>query len=340
MPGEGFHTIVDIPQFKSQTGYQIKNCFMGSCFTENIGNKMARLKYDTDINPFGILYNPISVASGIEMLMERKEFKESDLVKQNGIWHSFYHHGRFSSTDKKEVLEKINNRIHFSHNYLKNSGFLFVTFGTAWVYNLKGTGKTVSNCHKVPSGNFERIRLTIDEIVEKYRTVLNNLWQINPGIEVIFTVSPVRHWKDGAVENQRSKSILLLAADRIVKNSAGRCNYFPAYEIVMDELRDYRYYAEDMVHISPTAVEHIWNKFESALIREESQKLSTKIKPLIASIEHRPIYKYTKEHLNFVKKQLINVTSFKQKYPFLLFDSEIEYVNTQIKEIEEKMKLR
>lgn len=332
-----FQTLVDIPDFKWETGYSKKNVFMGSCFTENVGNRMADLKYQIDINPFGILYNPISVANGIQLLLNGKEFAEHDLVYENSLWHSFSHHGKFSSPDKKQTLENINSRLKISSDFLKQADFLFITFGTAWIYKLIETGETVSNCHKIPSKKFERIRLSVDEIVATYNKLLVTLWDINPELKVIFTVSPIRHWKDGAIENQRSKSVLLLAVDELIKNYDKNCAYFPSYEIVMDELRDYRFYTEDMLHISDVAITHIWEKFEEALIDRNSQKLAKEIQQINSALKHRPFNKYTKEHLIFIKKQILKLELIEQKYPFIDLVKEKQKFNEQKKDIESNL---
>jgi hypothetical protein len=188
--GLKFQTEVKIPDFAWQTGYRKRNLFMGSCFTENIGQKMENLKYPVDINPFGILYNPVSVANGLRFLLQNKKFTEQDLVQHNGLWHSFYHHSRFSSPDVKEALANINNRIESSAEFLKNADFLFITFGTAWVYDYKLTGQTVSNCHKIPDKEFRRFRLTPGEIVEEYRQLLSELWKLNPEIKAFLLSVP------------------------------------------------------------------------------------------------------------------------------------------------------
>ena len=253
-----FRTAVNIPGFRFKTGYNHLNLFIGSCFTENIGAKMAELKYPVDINPFGILYNPASVAEGIKILMDGLSFTEADLFQQEGLWHSLWHHSRFSGTSIEETLEKINGRIRSSSEYLKNADFLFITFGTAWIYRFKNSGQIVSNCHKLPEGDFVRARLSVEEISDEYRMLCDKLNAFNPSLKIVFTVSPVRHWRDGATENQRSKAILHLAVERIVQENSGFCSYFPAYELVMDELRDYRFYSPDMIHISDIAVDFIW----------------------------------------------------------------------------------
>jgi hypothetical protein len=298
-----FHTTVEIPMFKKQTGYSKKNMFLGSCFTENIGNRMAELKYNIDINPFGILYNPLSVANGLRILLDKKVFTSEDLVEYDGLWHSFFHHGRFSLPNKKETLDIINNRIKTSAEFLKSADFLFITFGTAWVYKYKKTGQTVSNCHKIPANEFERMRLSVDEIVQEYKELFSEIRKINPSIQVVFTVSPIRHWKDGAVENQRSKAILLLAIDKLIGDLGHDfCSYFPAYEIVMDELRDYRFYAPDMLHISEVAIDYIWEKFEKSLIDPESQHTAKKVDKIVRAANHKPLHGDTDEYYRFLAK--------------------------------------
>ena len=333
MTNSKFQTIVDIPKFSWETEYSKKNIFMGSCFTENVGNKMAALKYDVDINPFGILYNPISVANGIRILLHKKEFDKSDLIKYDGLWHSFFHHGKFSFSDKNETLEAINNRIQFSAEYIKDADFLFITFGTAWIYKYKATGETVSNCHKIPAKQFRRVRLSVDEIVDEYKQLLAEIYELNPALKVVFTVSPIRHWKDGAIENQRSKATLLLAIEQIIKDSKNNCDYFPSYEIVMDELRDYRFYSEDMIHISDAAIKHIWEKFELALISDESRKISKEVAKIVTAVNHRPFNKFTKEHLLFLQKQLSKLKQFEKTYPFVNLEVEKQKFISQINEI-------
>jgi hypothetical protein len=332
-----FRKLVEFPPFDWQTGYKKKNMFLGSCFTENVGKKMKDLKYDVDINPFGILYNPVSVANGIYILLEGKRFSEHDLVQHNGLWHSFYHHSRFSSSDVNQTLNNINTRIEASSQFLKKADFLFITFGTAWVYKYTETGKTVSNCHKIPSRNFDRVRLSVDEIYKIYMTMLEKLWEINPAVRVVFTVSPVRHWKDGAVGNQRSKAVLLLAIDEIIRNTSKKTAYFPSYEFVMDELRDYRFYAEDMIHISDVAVNYIWEKFEMSLIEPGSISVSKEINRIQAAANHIPFNKFTIEHLKFLKEQKLKIRQLENKYPYLTFEPEQSNFSVQIVEIENKL---
>ena len=332
-----FQTEVEIPEFKWKTGYSKKNLFIGSCFTENIGNKMAALKYNADINPFGILYNPASVANSIQILLKKKQFNERDLIFYNDLWHSFSHHGKFSKTDKNNTLEEINSSIQSSSENMGTTDFLFLTFGTAWIYEFKKTGEVVSNCHKIPASEFKRRRLSVKEISDKYTRLLPEIWKQNPGCKIIFTVSPVRHWKDGAIENQRSKATLLLAIDKITEEfGLEKCAYFPSYEIMMDELRDYRFYAEDMIHISESGINHIWNLFEENVIDNESAHLKTRIQRIIKAYEHKPFNRISKEYLHFLDVALKQVKELQKDFPNLNFELEKNHFMNEIYEIKNK----
>ncbi len=337
MPEVKFQTIVDIPEFHWKTGYGKKNMFIGSCFTENVGTRMLSLKYITDVNPFGILYNPVSVANGLRILINKKFFEKENILEHGGLWHSFFHHGKFSAITADKILSNINKQIKHSSAFLRETDFLFLTFGTAWVYEYKETGQVVSNCHKIPAKEFKRFRLSVEAIVTEYCKLLFDIKKINPGVKVVFTVSPIRHWKDGAIENQRSKATLFLAIDEIIqKVGAETCVYFPAYEIVMDELRDYRFYAEDMLHISDVAIKHIWEIFEGNLIEKPSYKISEKVQKIVKAIKHKPFNPTTKEHLTFLVRSLKQAEELEQKYPNLNFELEKKIFNNKINEINNK----
>lgn len=332
-----FHTVVDLPEYNWKTGYSKKNMFMGSCFTENVGNRMSALKYKVDINPFGILYNPVSVANGLRLLIHNKEFTSEDLIEQGGLWHSFYHHGRFSSHNQTEVLENINSRIKTSSVFIKDADFLFITFGTAWVYKYRKTGQFVSNCHKIPANEFDRERFTVGEITKEYEELLNDIRKVNPLLKVIFTVSPIRHWKDGAVENQRSKAVLVLAIDTLIKKFGNDfCSYFPAYEIVMDELRDYRFYAEDMIHLTDVSIKHIWEKFTQSLIDSESVEISKHVKRIVQAFNHKPIHIKSDEYATFLSQMKKQIKNFILEYPNIDLTEEENYFNNGVKEIVNK----
>lgn len=322
---EIFRTEVKIPDFGSKTGYTKKNMFVGSCFTENIGTRMEDLKYSTDINPFGILYNPESVSNCLNMLLDDRTVSQADLVFHGGLWHSFSHHGRFSGENEVETLQQINRQLLVSSEFLKTADFLFLTFGTAWIYRYKKTGEVVANCHKIPDNEFTRSRLSVTEIVEDYIQLIGKLRNINPGIQIVFTVSPIRHWKDGAVENQRSKSILHVAIDEIISRNSERSSYFPAYELVMDELRDYRFYAPDMLHISDVAVDFIWDKFQQALIDAESRRISGLVQKVVQAARHKPFNKNTPEYKQFVLQIQEQINKLEKEYKNIDFTREKMY---------------
>lgn len=320
-----FQTEVQLPDFRWKTGYREKNVFMGSCFTENVGQRLENANFQVDINPFGILYNPESVAGELEILLNNKIFSESDLIEQNGLWHSFSHHGKFSAADSNEVVSRINERIRFSSAFLKTADFLFITFGTAWVYRHCESKQVVSNCHKIPARDFVRERLSVEQILDRYKRLLPEIWAVNPEVKVVFTVSPIRHWKDGAIENQRSKAILLLAIDQLLQEFKNQCAYFPSYEIVMDELRDYRFYAADMLHMSDVAVDYIYDKFQLALVDEESQQIAGKVLKIRSAVQHKPFNTNTEVFVKFLEQSLQKTLDLEKQYPYLNLKLEKNY---------------
>jgi len=326
-----FLTEIQIPEFPWKMDYSKSMMFFGSCFSENIGQKMLDLKFKVDMNPFGILYNPESIANSLRLLINKKVFTEEDLFFEQGLWNSFYHHSRFSNTDSNVALETINNRISSSAEFLKTVDYLVITFGTSWVYELIKTGKIVSNCHKVPAAEFKRYRLGVYEITETYRDLLEDLWKFNPALKIIFTVSPIRHWKDGAIENQVSKATLLLAIDRL-KTGFGEnvCGYFPSYELMMDELRDYRFYAEDMLHLSPVAVDYIFERFSKTMISKESANLFKDIIKIRKAVLHRPVSPETAKFKQFIQQSLFLVVDLNDQFPFIDFSSERNYFEQEL----------
>lgn len=279
-------TVVKLEQPEFRFGYLNRLMMIGSCFVENMGEKLTYYKFQADVNPCGIVYNPVSVATTLRLLLDGKHFTASDLVYNNGQWVSLWHHGRFSAPEATDCLQKINERLDSSRNHLKKTDVLIITWGTSWIYRYRRDGSIVSNCHKLPSGEFERSRLEVKDIVELYRPLLGRLRELRPELRVLFTVSPIRHWKDGAHGNQLSKAVLLLAIDELCR-SHHFVSYFPSYEIVMDELRDYRFYADDMLHISPQGINYIWEKFSNLYIDESSRRYMPQIDRMNKILEHR-----------------------------------------------------
>ncbi|MDX9881140.1 MAG: GSCFA domain-containing protein [Prolixibacteraceae bacterium] len=321
-----FFTEVEIPPCPWKIDYQSGVMLMGSCFTENIGQRLANLKFNVDVNPFGILYNPVSLANSLKLLMQPRQFEADDLFSDRGVWNSFLHHSRFSGTGKEQVLHTINHQLQQSSLFLREARFLILTFGTAWVYESIHSKQVVSNCHKLPACEFHRYRLTVDEIVATYRTLTDDLQKFNPNIKIVFTVSPIRHWKDGAIENQRSKATLLLAVDQIVKEyGAALCYYFPSYEILMDELRDYRFYASDMLHLSDTAVEYIYSRFCRTMVSDDSLKLAEEVLKIRKAAMHRAFNPASEEYRKFLLYNLRQIDRLTEIFPFLNFKIEKTY---------------
>ncbi len=273
---------------------------------------MQSAGFHTSVNPFGILYNPASISKSIQTILNFKQYDASDLFEYQGLYHSFDHHGKFSGSSPEKVVEKINKEVKDANDYLKDATILIITFGTAFAYSLKSTDTVVSNCHKLPEKTFNRKRLGINEIVENWKVLINQLKQYNPALKLMFTVSPIRHWKDGAHENQLSKSTLLLAIDELT-NQYPHCCYFPSYEIMMDELRDYRFYAGDMLHPSDLAIEYIWEKFSYTFFEKSTFILLDEWFKIKQALEHKPFNPDSEEHKKFLSRTGIKLKEFLSK---------------------------
>jgi hypothetical protein len=279
-------TKVNIAPSPEKITYKNGAMFIGSCFASSIGSQMEMGRMPVMINPAGSVYNPVSVCNTLDIITSGKEFLKDNLYNNNGTWLSFFHYTDFSSDDPLRVLEKINNKSGKALSFLKNAGFLFITFGTARVYRLKETGQIVSNCHKLPSTYFETALLTVNEITELWSGQLDNLHKLFPQLKIVFTISPVRHWKDGAHGNQISKSVLFLAVEELLNHPTAP-GYFPAYEMVMDDLRDYRFYKDDMIHPSSLAINYIWEAFSENYIEKNTFKLYNEVVKISRACNHR-----------------------------------------------------
>lgn len=309
--------------------YNSRLMMLGSCFAENMGSKFSYYKFDVDVNPCGIIYNPLSVANVLRLIVEGKQFEKSDLREVGGKWVSLYHHGAFSSTDPDECLHRINDRLTKATGELRTLDLLVITWGTAWVYRYTRENIVVSNCHKIPSQEFERSRLSVEDIVKEYLVLIGRLREINPGLRILFTVSPIRHWKDGAHGNQLSKATLLLAIDRL-REELQHVYYFPAYEIVLDELRDYRFYADDMLHMSGFTVDYIWERFLYSFISPEVLGLMNQIVRVNKGVAHRPFDPQSEEYQRLVKKMLAEIAMISRSYPMIDFSEEKRKLNEVI----------
>jgi hypothetical protein len=283
-----FRTEITLPPAGFSITHQDKILMMGSCFVENMSTKMIQAGFSVHVNPFGIVYNPASLANGLRDLIHYKNYTEQDLFLHQGIYHSFAHHSRFSGTDRQTVLDKINGSISDASDFLRQATVLVITFGTAQAYRLLSSGEVVSNCHKLPAQMFKEERLSIPQITQLWGDLIQYLQTVNPDMKILFTVSPIRHWKNGASENQLNKATLLLAVDELIKSHAG-CYYFPSYEIMLDDLRDYRFYADDLIHPNSQAIEYIWDKFGEAYFDKKTTELIREQEKRQKALNHRHI---------------------------------------------------
>jgi hypothetical protein len=325
-----FRTIVEVKPFPFKQDYRTPTLFLGSCFTENIGQLMLSRKLPVMVNPFGVVYNPISVGQVLKRISERKLYEQNDLIQHNNLWLSLDHHTTFSRVDKKDCLNSINISLTKSVEFWQNTNYLTITFGTARVYLYNKTGLPVANCHKIPAKEFTHKLLTVDEIVTHWSTLLNKTFIEKPSLKAIFTVSPVRHWKDGAIGNQISKSTLILAINQLQVLFPERVFYFPSYEIMMDDLRDYRYYADDMLHPTPLATQYIWEKFRNAIISPETQKIIVEIESIIQACNHRPFNTNTIDYKLFVEKVRKKIAEVETRVKGVDFTNELLSLPTNI----------
>lgn len=315
---EKFRTEVKVAPADHKISHRSGIMMIGSCFTENIGARLSEYKFNVDINPFGIVYNPMSVNQNLEAILSCKKYTASDLYNHQDTWISFDHHSRFSFPEPDACIREINSRIENSHTRIKTINYLIITFGTAWIYRIADTGRLVSNCHKIPASFFNRQLLKTDEIILLYKNLIINLLKINPALRLIFTVSPIRHWKDGPVQNTVSKSTLILSIHEILK-LFDCTEYFPAYEIALDDLRDYRYYEEDMIHPNNQMTGYIWEKFSHAYFGDETLIAMKDITKLNHALKHRPFQPGSPKHIEFLNSQLDYIKILRQKYPYLDF---------------------
>lgn len=310
-----FTTKINITKSPFEITHEDDVLLCGSCFTENIGKYLNDFQFKTLINPFGIMYNPVSIFNSLDRIVHKKLYTEDDLLLHHELYISLDHHGEFSATHKLEVLNHINSNIEQAHAFYKASKYLIITLGTSLVYKHIEKNKVVANCHKIPNTAFNKIFLSVDEIVKDF----NKIAAFLQDKKIVFTVSPVRHWRDGAVENQRSKSILIESIHQIMAQN-NNCFYFPAYEIMMDELRDYRFYAEDMIHPNTVAVKYIWQKFSETYFSEYTSKINKRIEKINLLLQHKIKNKNTKEQFQFEEKIKNTIQEFKQDFPNVVVD--------------------
>lgn len=277
--------------------------FMGSCFSNNIGEKMQERAFDALVNPFGVLYNPISIHKGLGIVLSDKVYSEKDLFYYSGLWGSFNHYTLFSSSNKTTCLNKINKNLDLARQQLSKTKVMVITLGTSWAFKNIENKTFVANCHKFPAKYFTREFISQHTVIELFEEIIQKLVMAIPDLKIIFTVSPIRHVKDGPIGNQVSKANLILAVNQLVK-AFDCCYYFPSYEIMMDDLRDYRFYAKDMIHPSEAAIDYIWGKFEECLMSSHTINLSKQIFKLKQAANHRPLNMEGDAYMKFLDDQM------------------------------------
>lgn len=302
--------------------------FMGSCFSDNIGEKTEIHKFKSISNPFGVIYNPASVKTHLRE-MHRDDFNFVPQLRQGKeLWFDYRFHGSFSHIDRDKAAQTMTSAVKHAKDHFQQCDALFITWGTAWIYRLKDNKQVVTNCHKQDAENFMREKLTTECIVANYTSLLNEIFDKLPDIQVVLTVSPVRHLKDGFVENQRSKAALLLAAEKL-ENRFKQVTYFPAYEILMDDLRDYRFYDRDFTHPSSEAVDYLWEHFSETFFDDNTKKLNQELQKLHTACQHKMLFPKSKEAKKFAQTQLRVIENLEKKYPNVNLETEKKYFSSK-----------
>jgi hypothetical protein len=294
-----FRTNIQLQKERNQIDYNSKLIFIGSCFSENISKRLNYFKFKVTNNPFGILFNPIAIENLITNSINLKQYNESDIFELNERWHCFDAHSDLSAISKDELLTNLNSEIEKTNQNLIESSHLLITLGTAWVYRFIEKDCIVGNCHKVPQKKFLKELLSVEEISYSLQNISTLLKAFNPNINIIFTVSPVRHLKDGFVENTQSKAHLLTAIHQIV-DKRSQLYYFPSYEIMMDDLREYRFYNEDLLHPNKQAINYIWEQFQNVWINETTHPIQKEIDTIQKGLAHKPFNSNSEQHKQFL----------------------------------------
>lgn len=321
---DSFRTELNIPPASFRLHHKTGILCIGSCFAEEIGSRLQRLKFPCFVNPSGIIFNPVSIAHSLQNLIDQRQYAQSDLFHHDGLWHSFNHHGSFSDAHPENVLNSINKAINDGAAFLRSAKVLMLTLGTAHVFRHKTDGRIVANCHKLPGQQFERQRLEVSEIESSLCKVLKKLEDLNPGLQLILTVSPVRHLRDGLHENNLSKASLLLAVEHL-QRAFSNVHYFPAYELLIDDLRDYRFYSTDLSHPNELALDYIWKKFRQTYFQPTTAHLCDEIESLKRAMDHRPIHPSSEKHRQFLRQMAENCRSLAERHPELDFSEELVF---------------
>lgn len=311
-----FTTKVPIEKYQNPIDYNSRIISLGSCFAENMAKKFEYFKFQNSVNPFGIIFNPVSIEKLVNRMVNKIEFTEEDIFSHNDLWHCYEVHSELSNANKEDFLNNLNSILSENFKIISNATHLIITYGTSWVYRNKSSESIVANCHKVPQNQFIKELLSIETIEKSIQNTIDLVKKINPNCNFIFTISPVRHIKDGFVENQRSKAHLISA---IHSYNLQPTTYFPSYEIMMDELRDYRFYSDDMLHPSQTAIDYIWIKFFENYVNEKEFATMQQVCDIQKALKHRPFNPNSESHQKFLKKVNEKISTLVSKYTQIQF---------------------
>ncbi len=313
-----FTTKIPIAKSDAPIDYSSRIVSLGSCFAENMGERLAFFKFQNTTNPFGIIFNPVSIEKIIDRAINLNYFTEDNLFFHNELWHCYEVHSDLSYENKEYFLLNLNQTLKETNQQLTNATHIIITYGTSWVYKLKSFGSVVANCHKVPQNQFDKEILYVEEIEKSIQNTLVLIKKANPNCNVIFTISPVRHLKDGFVENQRSKAHLISALHTSI-SQLPTSMYFPSFEIQMDELRDYRFYAQDMLHPNSVAIDYIWERFCESAIAEEATPIMQEVASIQKGMAHRPFHPQSISHTKFLQNISQKAAQLKAQFPFMNF---------------------
>ena len=311
-------TQIPLKSLENSIDYNAKVFLMGSCFVENIGEKFSYYKFQSLVNSFGIIFHPKAIENLISRIIQQKKFTKEDVFFLNERWHCFEVHSVLSNPSEEIFLNKLNEILEESFSFLKTASHIVFTLGTAWGYENKESANLVANCHKVPQKNFNKVLFNAIEIEASLKIITRLIKEINPKAAILFTVSPVRHLKDGFIENQRSKAHLITAIHQIIEKDTS-ISYFPSYEIMMDELRDYRFYAEDMIHPNKTAINYIWEKFKETAVASSCTNTMKEVEKIQSGLSHRPFNTESDEFIKFQEKLQQKIVYLSEKHPHITF---------------------
>ena len=314
-----FTTKVPISKSKFPIDYQSMIFSMGSCFAENMASKFDYYKFQNSCNPFGILFHPLAIENSISRIINLELFEEKDLFFNNERWHNFELHSDLSNPDKEALLMGINKLLAVTNKQIRAASHFIITYGTSWVYRNKQTNKIVANCHKVSQSEFNKELLSVLDIEKSIKNTIDLIEKVNPNCNLIFTISPVRHLKDGFVENQYSKANLIVALSSVFASQKSPNTYFPSYEIMIDELRDYRFYAEDLLHPSQVAIDYIWERFVESSISDDVIISMNEVEAIQRDLSHRPFNTSSESYKKFQIQLDTKINNVKSKFPFMNF---------------------